>query len=83
MRIAKHAIKQRNTVPNKENNQSIKIVQELRQMLKLAVKDFKIIFYLYSIYSKSWDMKDIKKTKDSNRTSRCEKYIFDEKYCGI
>lgn len=28
-------------------------------------------------------MKDIKKTKDSNRTSRCEKYIFDEKYCGI
>ena len=32
-------------------------------MLKLAVKDFKIIFYLYSIYSKSWDMKDIKKTQ--------------------
>lgn len=56
-------MKQGNTVPNKENNQSINIVQELRQMLKLAIKDFKIIVLMYSMYSKSWDMKAIKKTQ--------------------
>ena len=46
-------MKQGNTVPNKENNQSINIVQELIQMLKLAIKDFKIIVLMYSMYSKS------------------------------
>jgi len=56
-------MKQGNTVPNKENNQSINIVQELIQMLKLAIKDFKIIVLMYSMYSKSWDMKAIKKTQ--------------------
>lgn len=74
-------MKEGDPVPNKENNQSIKIVQELRQMLKLAIKDFKIIVLtVFYVFKK---LRHESYQKDSNRTSRCEKCIFDEKYCGI
>ena len=59
-------MKQGNTVPNKENNQSINIVQELIQMLELAEKDTKAVTAVVHILLR--DIKNIEKTISSYMT---------------
>ena len=57
-------------------------------MIELVDKDItvgKTIFHMLRKIKESLNIfsESMKYIKDSNRTSRCEKYIFDEKYCGI